>query len=380
MNRLQEIEQRLSEIRTLLSGEMECDVTALEKEITDLQEERAQIQSVEKRKALAAGLNSGEIEGRAMGAFVPDESNPKAEAEKRGKALKENRSITVGSSTIILATTQATEIKPGFNVVSSLIDGVTVKPLNGGESYQVPYVDAYGAEGGYTDLGTDYSDTNAVFKYAEIVKTKVTAYSEEPEEMLKLTHADYDSEIQKNIRTSLRRKLAREILVGTGGAGKFAGIFSTAATAIDVATDLTITAIDENTLDDILFAYGGLEDVEDDGVLILSKADLRAFAKVRGTQDKKKVYDIKLKGGSGTINDVPFVINSACKVLATATTGQYLMAYGPLSNYQITVFSDTDIQRSTDYKFKQGLIAHKGVVFAGGNVVKKNGFVRVKKG
>jgi hypothetical protein len=55
------------------------------------------------------------------------------------------------------------------------------------------------------------------------------------------------------------------------------------------------------------------------------------------------------------------------------------MAYGPLSNYMLTIFSDMDVTRSTDYKFKQGMIAHKGVVFAGGNVVSKNGFLRVKK-
>ena len=55
------------------------------------------------------------------------------------------------------------------------------------------------------------------------------------------------------------------------------------------------------------------------------------------------------------------------------------MAYGPLSNYELPVFSDIDIQRSTHYKFKQGQIAHRGDVFAGGNVAAYNGFLRVKK-
>ena len=55
------------------------------------------------------------------------------------------------------------------------------------------------------------------------------------------------------------------------------------------------------------------------------------------------------------------------------------MAYGPMENYLLTVFSDVDIQRSTDYKFKQGMICHKGATFVGGNVVAHNGFIRVKK-
>ena len=56
------------------------------------------------------------------------------------------------------------------------------------------------------------------------------------------------------------------------------------------------------------------------------------------------------------------------------------MAYGPLSNYTMAIFSEMEVKRSTDYKFKEGMIAHRGVVFSGGNVTAKNGFLRVKKG
>ena len=56
------------------------------------------------------------------------------------------------------------------------------------------------------------------------------------------------------------------------------------------------------------------------------------------------------------------------------------MAYGSLKNYEVGVFSPLEIKQSEDYKFEEGQIAHKGVIFAGGNVVAWNGFVRVKKG
>ena len=46
----------------------------------------------------------------------------------------------------------------------------------------------------------------------------------------------------------------------------------------------------------------------------------------------------------------------------------------------ISIFSDMDVQRSTDYLFKKGMIAHRGSIFIGGNVISKNGFLRVKKG
>lgn len=75
--------------------------------------------------------------------------------------------------------------------------------------------------------------------------------------------------------------------------------------------------------------------------------------------------------------EVPYIINSACGEVG-GTAGAYCMAYGPLSNYEVAIFSDIDAQKSTEYKFKQGQIAYKACVFMGGNVVAKNGFIRVK--
>ena len=55
------------------------------------------------------------------------------------------------------------------------------------------------------------------------------------------------------------------------------------------------------------------------------------------------------------------------------------MAYGSLKNYKVTLFSDVEIQKSTDYKFKQGITSYRASVMAGGNTVKLDGFVRVTK-
>lgn len=69
-----------------------------------------------------------------------------------------------------------------------------------------------------------------------------------------------------------------------------------------------------------------------------------------------------------------------CRLLSIVHVKQYLMQQQQLvnsiwlmvvSNYQLTIFSDMDVQRSTDFKFKQGMIAHRGSVFAGGNVISK---------
>ncbi|AAU16842.1 phage major capsid protein [Bacillus cereus] len=383
MKTLQEILTRKSEIRSMLQSDKEVDLAALETELRDLEETQKQIETRQRLLKEAEEINNNQMpEMRTVETFnnEPQKQDVELEtSEKRGQALMENRAVTVGSGNVVLPKHSATDIRPTFNEVSTLIDRVSSKTLKGGESYQQPYIKSYG-EGDYTAEGNDYNTSETTFGYADITKAKVTAYSEDTEELQKLPAADYDAEVMKGITVATRKKLTREILIGTGATNRLVGIFSAAATAIDSETDLEISAIDASTLDEIIYSYGGDEDVEDAAVLILNKLDLKSFAKLR-TSDGKKVYNVVSQGNSGTIDGVPFIINSACKAVSDAktTAGQYSMAYGPLSNYQLTIFSDMDVQRSTDFKFKQGMIAHRGSVFAGGNVISKNGFLRVKK-
>lgn len=378
MNRKQ-ILKRMGEIAELLKQDG-ADVAALETEYRGLQGQLAQ---ADLRDEVLAGINAGQEARHVDGIENPEATPPTAEAEKRGKDLKEKRSVTVAASNVVVPTHTSNTINPTFNEVSTLIDGVHTVTIVGGEAYQQPYIKGYG-EGDYTEEGANYADAEPVFGYAEIGKTKVTAYAEDTEEIRKLPAADYDTVVQGGISKAMRKKITREIMVGDGAANHFTGIFhnpsDTAKRVIDPATDLEISEIGADTLDDIVFSYGGDEDVEDAAVLILSKKDLRAFAKLRGT-DKKKLHEIKTMGNSGTIDGIPFIINSACKPLSDTATaaGTYAMAYGSLSNYQKVIFSDVDIQFSTDYKFKQGNIAHRGSVFMGGNVVAHNGFLRIKK-
>jgi len=375
------------EAQALLDGNKpeECEAKLKEVETLDAQYEAACLAQANinamKDSTVPGSVQDLQTCGTGIIDKLPEAgSEARKIAEDRGNALKMRNTVTVGSSNILMPKHQATDIRPAFNPVSSLIDRVSVKPLIGGESFQQPYVAGYG-DADYSTEGSDYNSAEATFGYADINKAKVTAYAEDTEEVEKLPAADYDAEVMKGVTIASRKKISREILVGTGATNHIAGIFSTAATAIDAATDISIAEIDEMTLDEIVFSYGGDEEVEDAAVLILNKVDLKAFATLRDA-DGKKIYDVKSNGNTGTIDGIPFVINSACKAISAAATGtgNFAMAYGPLSNYLLTVFSDTDVQRSTDYQFKKGMIAHKASTFVGGNVVSKNGFLRIKKG
>ena len=332
-----------------------------------------------------AALASADLAG------VAGRSKEQQELEERGKAWKERRSVLVATAGILVPQHEADTIGQPFNQVSSLIDRVRHMDLPGGDTFKQPFLIDVPA-GDYKAEGNAYATADASFGVATIYKSKITAYSEISEELEKLPAAPYAQEVQDGILKSLRRKITQEILIGDGSNEHLTGIFSSAVTTaatgqtvpiIDPATDLPITGIDDTTLDEIVFNYGGAEDVEDAAVLILSKASLLAFSRVRTTgSNKQRFYEIKSQGNFGTINGVPYIINSACGSLSDVTntpagTNVYLMAYGSLSNYTLATFSGADIRRSDDFKFNTGMIAMRGSIFLGGNVTKQNGFLRV---
>lgn len=319
--------------------------------------------------------------------------------DKRGKALKAGSGVNfsariaspnVKASLSVEQTAPVVHTAPDLNQtanpVSALIDMVKAVTLQGGETYERGFVKDYGADGaGKTAEGANYNSVEPVFGYVTIQKEKVTAYTEEPEEMQKLPNADYDSVVEGSVSKAIRRFLSRQILIGDGTTSNLKGIFFNPSDAkervIDPNTDITsITAIDESTLDEIIYSFGGDEEVEGVATLILNKQDLKSFAKLRDKQGRK-VYTIVNQGQTGTIDGVPFVINSACAAISNAATAadSYCMAYGYMQNYELAIFSDIDVRRSDDYKFKSGQTAFRASMFAGGSVAAWNGFVRVKK-
>lgn len=368
--RLKEIEEKLSEIRK--ASETENDVeklTAYESECDTLQNERTMIQ-----KKLQI-----ETKSEVKPVVVETNSVNKEMLEKRGKDIKEGRVIVVASDEILLPEHVDSTLAPvPYAEVSTLVDKVKVVNLKGGETYKKSFVKSHG-EAGLTEEGKPYAETEPNYGYCTVTKVKVTAYTEITEELEKLPAIPYQAEVLKNINVSLRKKISQQILRGAGDSNTFTGIFSDKAVALADSEPLYVASITEDTLDDIIFAYGGDEEVEGGSVLILNKNDLRAFARLR-TKEGRKVHTIDYK--ACTIDGIPYVINSNCKALSDTKTadGDYCLAYGSLKNYEVPIFSGVEIGKSTDYKFKDGIICYKASVFTGGNVVGYNGFLRIKKG
>ena len=365
------------------ADEIKAELESLKEQIKAI-EDKLDMQDTENEEVMmeeeSRKVMNNNIYTRKVSIETEEERRAKVqEKETRAAALKEGRSVTVASSNILLPKHDATELATyPFKPYTSLVDLVKTVPLDGGESYEKAFVKEYGTAG-TTAEGADYATAEPTFGYANISKVKITAYAEVTEEVLKLPAVDYEAEVMKGVEVALKKKIGQQIIAGAGTTNTFKGIFATGVEALEPSKDdISIAAITETTLDEILYSFGGDEEVHAPACLILNKLDLKAFAVLRDS-DGKRVYNVDYN--AQTIDGIPYVICSTCPALSSSETlsDTYCMAYGTLDGYEVPVFSPVEIQKSTDYKFKQGIVCYKASVFTGGNVGAYRSFVRIKK-
>ncbi|MBS3973023.1 MAG: phage major capsid protein [Erysipelotrichia bacterium] len=373
----------LKAINTQLEG-LKQEISELRKLEDDALQQEARSQS----KATILATYGLKKEDKFHERQVSDEEK-RAEAfvasNKINISIDEVRAITIGSGDLVSPKPVQTSINEKFNEVSSIIEQVnTVSAERMGE-YEVPYVVGY-SEGGIITEGQDYSDGEPVFNYASIKPVKITIYTEVSEEVTKLTPVQYFAKVRQAALIALRKKVAKLIPLGNPNStpAEITGIIH--APAITDGS-LELTAIDENTLRRIALAYGGDENVVGNAILLINKLDLIAFGDVRGA-DKKSVYEITpdtSNPNAGIIKEgglsVRYIINSALPAVSVAATPatSTCMIYGNPNAYELALFSPYEIKVSEDAAFKKGMLAVRGSVFVGGNVVTSNGFVLIEK-
>lgn len=379
MTKLQERSNKSEDINEVRSiGE---SLQGLRDEITEAESELAKLEQDGNAQRSKQETKTAETRSTILGTYVQggDDTTKRTqvndqEIEARATALLEKRAVTISTGKCLLPKHTGTQINDTFTPVSTLVDLVEYEMLEGGESYSEPFVKSYGT-GGITEDGAEYTTAEPVFDYADMNKVKITAYAEVHEEVKRLPHADYVSKVEQACLIALRKKVSEQIINGTGSK-QLMGIFGTPV-AINTANDIDLTAIDNKTLNKMVFAYGGEENVESVATAILNKNTVKALSEV-DKEDGSLFYNIDINGK--TINTVPYSINSNVKAFDKATAGQFVGAYGDPKNYKVVQFSAIEMKESEDYKFKEGIICYKVSGYFGGNVVKADGFLRAKKG
>ena len=302
------------------------------------------------------------------------------------------KSVTLATGTLAQPTGAGTNIRdPLGSGVGAIIDQVYVQDLTGMSSYLEPYVisdfDASGADVA-TAAGTARTASgDPTFGVSKISPYELTTTSYVDRNISRLTPANYYAKVYAMAIRAMRRDTVKMIFNGDGqstpdmygikNAKNMAGnpIFATVNVA-EVGPDL---------LTDMMFAYGGDEELGGNCRLYLNKKDLQALGKLRGTNEKRRLFDIVPDAGNpntGTIRDggiiVPYSISSKLTALSASTAGAsdiQAMVYGDPTNYELGLFGDYTVRVDESVKAVERMLTILGDAMVGGNLVVDKGFV-----
>lgn len=342
-------------------------------------------------------LDNAELRSNLMGGFIPVSQSKvnKDEAEKRAKEFATTDKMTIANvearATIVSSGTlqpvKVGDINEPGNTVSSIVDMIAVEDLTGTGEYKEAYLDSWQSAGKGTE-GTAPAQSEPTFGSVTLKPVLVSVLSYISKQVKKQTPLNYEDKVRKGALIALRREVQKRV-TNSNEAGFYGVVNAVNDKGNTMNTILPYGAIDDKTLRKIVLSYGGDNGVEGGAVLFLNKNDLIAFGDVRGTNEKKAVYEIipdASNPNKGIIKDgglsVPYCINpdllSHSDTMTAKTAKTNTMAYGKPLAYKLGLWGNYEVEVSKDYKFAEGLLAIRGEVMVGGNVVQKEGFVVVQ--
>lgn len=355
MRTIEEIDARLKEIRSLLDKD-DADIDALEKEINELTEQRKTlVENAERRKALITSISKGAgtvIETHNTVESTVDEKRA-ANLVKTGKV--EMRALL--STGTIAKPTKVDGISDLAEVGIGIVDDVHAVPLTGNGAYTVAYKKTEAAAADVTD-GNEIGGTGSTYGTVTINPAEWGTLDTVSNQVKKMTSLNYLSEIERSALLALRIEACAKI--------------TAAVLASSLTEKKTSVALDQDFLRNLVLGFrsvrgkGGVR-------LYINKEDMMTLGKVRGTNEKKALYEIKYDAGtnvSGVISEggvaVPF------RIVDELTTGTQL--FGQPGSIDMPMWDKYEIatDEGGEY-FSKNLIAVRGIQTANADVVAYHG-------
>ena len=289
IKRMQEINARKAELRSMLEGSGEVDLDAIEKELRDLDTE---FKELEKRKATIDGINAGTIPAveipnpvtaRAADTFDQDKEYRSAWLKTlQGKALTENEqraySTAANSALPAIPESTANEIVKKIYEVAPILQRCKI--------FHVPGNFKFAVEGTNSDAALHTENASITAANDSLGSVSLTGY-----EIVKLVKASratvnmtinaFESYIVEIIAEAIARKIENYIFAGTGSnqPGGVANGGKGSNGAYTAGTDQVTVAASANVAEaDITTLYGMLASgYERNAVWAMSKATFFAY-------------------------------------------------------------------------------------------------------
>ena len=289
IKRMQEINARKAELRSMLEGSGEVDLDAIEKELRDLDTE---FKELEKRKATIDGINAGTIPAveipnpvtaRSADTFDQDKEYRSAWLKNlQGKALTENEqraySTAANSALPAIPESTANEIIKKMYEVAPILQRCKIFHVPGNFKFAVEGTNSDAAlhtENGSITAASDSLGSVSLTGY-EIVKLVKASRA-----TVNMTINAFESYIVEIIAEAIARKIENYIFAGTGSnqPGGVANGGKGSNGAYTAGTDQVTVAASANVAEaDITTLYGMLSSgYERNAVWAMSKATFFAY-------------------------------------------------------------------------------------------------------
>lgn len=286
-----------------------------------------------------------------------------AETRKATYGAEETRAVLVSSGKIATPTEVDGINENGFTGVSSIIDLVKVVNCEGMGKNRIAYTVTDAAAAGHTE-GSAAGGTGATFDFVDISPESIAILDGISKQTKKQSPLQYEAKVKEKAMLALRKEASRIVIEKV--------------LASKLVSALTVSALDQNAVRDIVLNYGGDEGVDGAAYLFLNKADLITLGKVRGSNEKKAVFEITpdANPNTGTIKDGGTIVKYCLNKNLTAGT----LLYGNPKNIELDLFSNYEIKVSEDFMFDKLMDAIRGDVELGAEVVAQGGIVKITVG
>lgn len=343
-------------------AELEAELADINAQIAELDKEPPVEENNQRKKLIfmtkeSRGINTMTIEERNAAA------QKFAETRRTNLTAEETRSVLVSSGTIATPTEVDGINENGFAGVSSIIDLVKVVNCEGMGKNRVAYTKTAAAAAAQTE-GSAAGGTGTAFGFVDITAESIAILDAISKQTKKQSPLQYEAKVKEKAMLALRKEAAK--------------IVTEKVLASTLVSAQTVSALNESAIREIVLNYGGDEGVEGAAYLFLNKADLITLGKVRGTNDKKAVFEIipDANPNTGVIKDGGTIVKYCLNKNLTAGT----LLYGQPKNIELDLFSNYEIAVSEDFYFDKLMDAIRGDVELGADVVAMGGIVKVTVG
>ncbi len=360
--------EELDELKTK-KEELEAAIAEKQEELDEVNAQIAELEKPEEEpaddKPQRKKLFNMTNEFRGGNKMNLEQRKARAEEFVKTRASKfegeELRSVLISSGTLATPTEVDGINDNGFPKVSSILDLVKVVNCQGMGSNKVAYEKTGLTATEHTEGGA-ITATDPVFGFVTIQPKEYAVLSSISKQAKKQTPLQYEAKVRDAALVALRKVAAKAV--------------TDAAVASALTTKVTLAALDQKALRTIAFNYGGAEGVEGEAYLFLNKTDLITLGDVRGSNEKKAVYEItpdSANPNTGTIKDGGLVVKYCINNNLTAGT----LLYGQPHNIELDLFSNYEVEVSGDFYFDKLMDAIRGDVQLGSDVVCQDGLVKV---